>query len=543
MTTEEQHQRIRELEKALEDCTRELETTKRQLQDVSFYQKIFDNLPISLILFRPDGHLVTVNRAHEEMVGVPRDELVGTYNIYEDPTAATYNVVESFRRVCQGETVVNHPSPYLVTTPVSEQTEERWTETTCMPIFRDDTADDGQPEVQYVFAVSTDVTRQYQAEQGFHQSYEAFRIILDSLDALVYVSDMETYKLLFMNKFGQEAFGNAEGRTCWEVMQEKEEVCEFCTNDKLLDEHGNPTGIHRWEYFNPTAQRWFNISDRAITWVDGRTVRMEIAMDVHELKEKEHQRRIFYTLAEGAPDGIIVVDSDGHILYSNTAYRQMVGVNDTSGKRGMDFLPPEERHSLSTILHEVEEKQQQWQGRVLHQRADGTSFPTQVSIFSIASEERDIIGRAAIIRDISAVEEAEEERLTLKERIIEAQRDSLRELSTPLIPIADNLLVMPLIGSIDTARAQQVMESLLEGIAAHQADYAIVDITGVSVVDTQVANTIVTIAQAVTLLGAQIILTGIQPTMAQTLVSLGVDLQSIITRSTLQSGIRYVTET
>jgi anti-anti-sigma factor len=96
---------------------------------------------------------------------------------------------------------------------------------------------------------------------------------------------------------------------------------------------------------------------------------------------------------------------------------------------------------------------------------------------------------------------------------------------------------MPLIGTIDTGRAQQVMEALLEGVAHHQATLAILDITGVSVVDTQVAQALIGAAQAVRLLGAQVMLTGIQPQIAQTLVHLGVDLSGIETRGSLQSGI------
>src|SRR5262245_13789464 len=96
---------------------------------------------------------------------------------------------------------------------------------------------------------------------------------------------------------------------------------------------------------------------------------------------------------------------------------------------------------------------------------------------------------------------------------------------------------MPLIGVVDSRRAQQVLEPLTAGIAISNAVVAILDITGVSVVDTQVANALIRAAQAVKLLGAQVMLTGIRPEVSQTLVGLGVDLSTIITRSTLQSGI------
>jgi rsbT co-antagonist protein RsbR len=128
-----------------------------------------------------------------------------------------------------------------------------------------------------------------------------------------------------------------------------------------------------------------------------------------------------------------------------------------------------------------------------------------------------------------------------QEEMILAQQAVLAELSTPLIPINEHVMVMPLIGGVDSRRAQQVLETLLSGVAASHAQIAILDITGVPVVDTQVADALVRAAQAVKLLGAQVVLTGIRPEVAQTLVGLGADLASIVTRSSLQSGIAYAT--
>ena len=137
-------------------------------------------------------------------------------------------------------------------------------------------------------------------------------------------------------------------------------------------------------------------------------------------------------------------------------------------------------------------------------------------------------------------EEALRQSIALEETI-QAQNAVLAELSTPLIPISDQIVAMPLIGSVDSRRAQQVIETLLQGIAASGAQVAILDITGVPVVDTQVADALIRAAQAVKLLGAQVVLTGIRPEVAQTLVGLGTDLRGIITRSSLQSGIAYAT--
>ena len=143
------------------------------------------------------------------------------------------------------------------------------------------------------------------------------------------------------------------------------------------------------------------------------------------------------------------------------------------------------------------------------------------------------------ISDVTAERQAAEERQALNERIIAAQQAALRELSTPIVPIIQGVIAMPLIGSIDSMRAQQVIETLLEGVNTTGAHIVILDITGVPVVDTQVANTLLRSAQAVRLLGAEVLLTGIRPEVAQTIVGLGLDLSHIRALASLQDGISY----
>jgi PAS domain S-box-containing protein len=151
----------------------------------------------------------------------------------------------------------------------------------------------------------------------------------------------------------------------------------------------------------------------------------------------------------------------------------------------------------------------------------------------------EVVAVLGMYEDITAQKQAEAERVRWQEEIIRTQAAALAELSTPLIPITDTVMVMPLIGTVDSRRAQQVIDSRLEGVASSRAQTAILDITGVPVVDTQVANALVRAAQSVKLLGAQVVLSGIRPEVAQTLVGLGVDLSGIVTSSTLQSGIAH----
>lgn len=131
--------------------------------------------------------------------------------------------------------------------------------------------------------------------------------------------------------------------------------------------------------------------------------------------------------------------------------------------------------------------------------------------------------------------EAQKEQLEL----IEQQASQLAELSTPILSISDSTMVMPLIGAIDSQRAQQIFDSLLQGTAQHRASTIILDITGVPIVDTQVANNLVQASQAARLLGAEVLITGIRPEVAQTIIGLGINLSGITTRGTLRDGIAY----
>lgn len=151
------------------------------------------------------------------------------------------------------------------------------------------------------------------------------------------------------------------------------------------------------------------------------------------------------------------------------------------------------------------------------------------------------IGRVWSFRDITQRLKAEREaaQSQMQGKIIAAQAAALSLLSTPLIPISDEIMVMPLIGVIDSERADRIMEALLGGIAAKRARIAIVDITGVPLVDSHVAGALLRAAKAVRLLGSEVILTGIGPEVAQTLVGLGIDLGGLITCSTVQAGIAH----
>lgn len=285
-------------------------------------------------------------------------------------------------------------------------------------------------------------------------------------------------------------------------------------NTILRDEHGQVTGI---------LAQTEDVTEQ---------VRQEQAM-----RESE---QLLHTLLNTIPIPIFYKDANSIYLGCNQAFAtQIVGKPQAEiiGKTVYQIFTQDE----ASVYDNADQKLFQQGGAQAYEKemtyADGTSHTIifHKSVFTGSNSTAG--GIVGAILDITEHKQAEFERTKFQEQLIEAQRLALRELSTPLIPIADNVVIMPLVGSIDTQRAQQVLESLLDGVAAHHAETVILDITGVQVVDTQVANAFIRAAQAVKLLGAHIIMTGIKPQIAQTLVQLGVDLRGITTRGTLQAGI------
>jgi anti-anti-sigma regulatory factor len=116
----------------------------------------------------------------------------------------------------------------------------------------------------------------------------------------------------------------------------------------------------------------------------------------------------------------------------------------------------------------------------------------------------------------------------------------VRELGSPVIPLLPQVLLIPLVGAIDSVRAQQIIETVLQGVSSHQATTVLLDISGVPLVDTEVANSLLQTARAATLLGARVILVGVRPEIAQSIVGLGIELPHLVTKPTLAVAVELL---
>jgi anti-anti-sigma factor len=262
---------------------------------------------------------------------------------------------------------------------------------------------------------------------------------------------------------------------------------------------------------------------------------------VERLQEQLERASVLTSLVEGAGVAIFTSDNRGNITYANSAAAQMLGIDQPDeliNVSFMRFLAEADQVQLRDSVVPQLRARQPWKGALTLVTAQGQPVPVASSAIPLLDIDGNMIGMGGINHD-------ERERLALIESLqnsnAEQQRtlELLRQLSTPLVPVMEGILVMPIVGDLDSRRAGQILEALLEGVTRAAADTVILDITGVPLVDTAIANTLIQAARAVRLLGAEALLVGISPEVAQTLVGLGVDLGALMTRGDLQSGIAY----
>jgi rsbT co-antagonist protein RsbR len=248
-------------------------------------------------------------------------------------------------------------------------------------------------------------------------------------------------------------------------------------------------------------------------------------------------------LVESVKDyAILMLDPQGYVVTWNEGARRFKGYDaaEVIGKHFSIFYPKED---IERGKPELELKVATEQGRFEDEgwrvRKDGSQFWANVIITALRDADGNLRGFGKVTRDLTERKQAEE---ALAQRAaaeaLSRQAQEILDISTPVVRVWEGIILAPIIGLLDSQRTQQLMEKLLQGIVDTGSTIALVDITGVPAIDTQTARHLVESVAAVRLIGADVILTGVRPAIAQTLVHLGVDLSGITTRASLAAGLR-----
>lgn len=279
-----------------------------------------------------------------------------------------------------------------------------------------------------------------------------------------------------------------------------------------------------------TADGSFKFFQCTARWVPEREEVYGTLRDAEERIKHEIQLKLLKAINDHLPVCLWAIDDRGEFVLHDGKGLAAAGLKPGQflGLNIFDIYPPEGTAGVRNAL-----------------AGNLTSFVNEVHgvhweawYLPIQNERGDVTHVAGVTLDITPAKRIELE-LRAKLELIQRQQQVIRALSTPIIQVWDRVLTLPLVGVFDSARAAEVTDSVLREVVRTQARYTILDLTGIEAMDTATAGHLLKLSRAVELLGADVIITGIHPAIAQTIVGLGVDLSSIETRSTLRQGLEY----
>jgi two-component system cell cycle sensor histidine kinase/response regulator CckA len=253
------------------------ESTKKLKEMSAFLNTVLDAIPDVIGVQDLNHRIIRYNRAGYAFLGMKPSDVHGKKcfelicNKIPCQICATAEVYES-KQPAQKEKFV----PEI----------DKWLDVRAYPILDED------GNLFRIIEHLRDISREKNAEIQLKEAHERLITVLNSIEAHIYVADIDSHEILFMNKKMIKDFdADFVGKKCYESFRNEDHPCRICTNHLLLDEYKQFKEGHTWQGKNPVTGRWYINFDRAITWVDGRIVRIEIAMDITEAKENEEQRR------------------------------------------------------------------------------------------------------------------------------------------------------------------------------------------------------------------------------------------------------------
>ena len=405
-------------------------------------------------------------------------------------------------------------------------------------------------EVYAVMSIAQDITERKRVEGEVRESENKFRIILENMQDAYFRTDISGNVVMGNSRAvemsGLSSIDGLLGRNIAEWMS-SEQIPVFMN---ALTETGHVRGFES-NVIRPNGD-WLPIEFNAqlIYGADGNhPAGFEgTARDISDRRQSEQalqdSEERFRTLIENASDAIAILSSDGIIQYESPSVERLLGycAEELVGTNGLDLIHPDDLPDIMSRMSSFIDYPGMTESMEIRYKHKNGSWCWFEMVGQNLLHNSKVQGLVINYRGIDERKRTQDELLASEQKLkalVGKLKLSQEELSTPVVQIWDHILALPLIGVIDPARAQQITEVLLSRVVETHTELVILDVTGVACIDTAVANCLISTIQATNLLGAECVITGIKPEVAQSMIHLGLDINTIVTKRDLQDGLLW----
>jgi PAS domain S-box-containing protein len=304
---------------SIDDITDRKQAEKELSQSEKRFRSFFENSAVAVVIVDQDGHVAEANEIVCRSLGYQRSEFIGMHFAQFTHPDDLFLDDDLYKSLYKGE----RQSYKIVKRYVRKDGKVVWGNLSVSAI------PENQDSSKYKMVVCEDITERKRVEADLEDAHQRLLTVFHSMDSIVYIADMKTYEILFLNRYAQNIYGNIVGEKCWQTLYKaKTGPCEFCSNDKLLDAAGQPTGMYHWENYDTKTGRWYECHDNAMPWIDRRMVRLEIALDITDRKRAEEaikeSEEKFRTLFEESLNPILVADENERFIDANKAALEFI---------------------------------------------------------------------------------------------------------------------------------------------------------------------------------------------------------------------------
>ena len=493
-------------------------------EDEVFYSKVLNDMITFVGVLEPDGTLIFANNTPLELAGITLEDVKGKkfYDAYwwAYSREAQEQIKEDIERCARGERLIHEIQMQAADGSLI------WVEFSMHPVY------DEEGNIKYLIPEGRDISEKKQALEDAQQKVA----YLDNMPTYMAVTDPEG-RLQFtsavtIEKFGfklEDVLGMRFDQMPWweyseEIQQKMKEVYERAAKG---EEFEFEVDVKMGEDLYPIKYTCEPLRDEngniyAILHTGTRIDELRAALD-------DAKAKVAYL--NSIPTPIMVVDKEFTIQFVNPSWVDMAGVaiEDAVGRKCYDLIKSAECQTEKCCIRRVMMEDSVITCEKIVHTARG-DISTQYTGAPLKDAEDNIVGGLEYLVDITDLKRAIEERERLSNEIM--------RLSTPIIEVWDKVLMVPLIGTIRTERAEQIMEQLLNEIVKHEAEVVILDLSGIPTIDVDVAQHLLKTASAAKLLGSKVIFTGVRADITEAMVSIGIDLSEIDTRRTLRDGLK-----